>query len=149
MKNVLMTCLNYGSIPIVWSSALENITYSLWGIARLALLCLPSHDMWIYFHNVDMDPYVAISTHSTRQLLVSIHIHAIFLNVSWSVVVPNPGRGFGRRCNRGSRSGGLPLSWRWSSRFFLKRINWSCFRLIPLEDKSEVESPRSHLFQLL
>jgi hypothetical protein len=40
--------------------------------------------------NVDMDPYGSISTHSTWQLLVSIHFHAIFPNVSWSVVVPNP-----------------------------------------------------------
>lgn len=40
--------------------------------------------MWIHLHNG------SISIHSTWQLLVSIHIHAIFPNVSWSVMVPNP-----------------------------------------------------------
>ena len=40
---------------------------------------------------MDMDPYGSISTHDTWQLLVSIYIHAIVPNVSWSVVVPNPG----------------------------------------------------------
>src|SRR5216117_1228919 len=42
--------------------------------------------MWIHLHNG------SISIHSTWQLLVSIHIHAIFPNVSWSVMVPNPDR---------------------------------------------------------
>src|SRR5947199_242018 len=40
--------------------------------------------MWIHLHNG------SISIHSTWQLLVSIHIHVIFPNVSWSVMVPNP-----------------------------------------------------------
>jgi hypothetical protein len=32
----------------------------------------------------------SIGPHSTSKLLVSIHIHAIFTNVSWSVVDLNP-----------------------------------------------------------